>query len=105
MVPIFQIRKLRLRDLVKVTQLKGCGAKAQTPGISPHSVLLSPSRWGRAGIGHSDRGKGPWVSPAISKADTPYSDLSLEKTAFCFLSSLLKFIPVKDLIPVEAVCF
>lgn len=92
MVPIFQIRKLlRLRDLIKVTQLKGCGAKAQTQSISPHSVLFSASCWGRAGTDCSDRRKGPQASQAISKAGTPYSDLSLEKTAFCFLPLLFFF--------------
>lgn len=57
-VSIFQLRKLRLKDLIRVTQIKGYGAKAQTLGISPHSVLFSASCWGRAGINCSDRDKG-----------------------------------------------
>ena len=40
MVPVFQMRKLRLRDMIKVTQLKTLGSKVQTQGLGPQILCF-----------------------------------------------------------------
>lgn len=48
MEPVFQVRTLRLWDLLKLTQVKSCGAKAQTQGICLPVLCISPLHlvWG-----------------------------------------------------------
>ena len=51
MVPIFQMRKLRLRDMTKVTQLKTLGSTVQTQDLSPQiSVFLLCSQRGELAL-------------------------------------------------------
>ena len=94
MVPIFQMRKLRLKDLIMMTQLKSWGRKVQAQETSPHVVCFCSalSMEGELALtGYAEAREGGGTSPAISRT----AHLTLiwvpscwENSVFCFQSFL-----------------